>query len=131
MAGGTRRRAKSVRTDAWRWPVVVAFAAGLGYAYTIDRLPVQALFVYAGASVLAAVMYAFDKSAAVTQRSRTPENMLHLVSLLGGWPGALLAQGQFRHKTSKREFQVGFWVTVGLNCLALGWVMVGGLRGLL
>jgi len=30
--------------------------------------------------------------------------------LLGGWPGAFLAQRRFRHKCSKVSYQVVFWV---------------------
>ena len=44
-----------------------------------------------------------------------PESTLHLFDLLGGWPGALIAQQQFRHKTVKASFQAGFWMTVVLN----------------
>ncbi|WP_157598879.1 DUF1294 domain-containing protein [Rhodanobacter sp. Root561] len=52
-------------------------------------------------SLLSCLMYRADKSAAQEgrRRSRTPESHLHLVDLIGGWPGALIAQQQFRHKT--------------------------------
>jgi uncharacterized membrane protein YsdA (DUF1294 family) len=48
---------------------------------------------------------------------------LHLVALLGRWPGAALAQKRLRHKSSKIEFRRVFWATVALNCMALGWLM--------
>lgn len=38
-------------------------------------------------------------------RWRTPENTLHVAELLGGWPGALVAQQLFRHKTRKISYQ--------------------------
>jgi len=41
-------------------------------------------------------------------------------ALLGGWPGALVAQNRLRHKSSKMSFLVVFWATVLLNCVALG-----------
>jgi len=44
---------------------------------------------------------------------------LHLLSLLGGWPGALIGQGLFRHKTSKQSFQFMFWLTVAINIGAI------------
>lgn len=50
--------------------------------------------------------------------------MLHLVSLLGGRPGALLAQKVFRHKARKQPFQAVFWVAVLVNCLALAWLAI-------
>ena len=68
-------------------------------------------------------MYGFDKSAAQRGRQRTPENTLHIVALLGGWPGALLAQDLFRHKSSKAEVQWMFWTTVVVNCGALVWLL--------
>ena len=51
------------------------------------------------------------------------ERTLHLFSLLGGWPGALAAQRLFRHKSSKASFQTTYWITVALNCAALGWLL--------
>lgn len=35
-----------------------------------------------------------------------------MFELLGGWPGALIAQQKFRHKTRKVSFQVVFWAIV-------------------
>ena len=34
------------------------------------------------------------------------------VELLGGWPGALLAQQLLRHKTKKTSYQGVFWLIV-------------------
>lgn len=46
---------------------------------------------------------------------RVPENTLHLLALLGGWPGALYAQQTLRHKTQKTSFRIVFWMTVLAN----------------
>jgi uncharacterized membrane protein YsdA (DUF1294 family) len=73
------------------------------------------LLGYVGLSIFTFLMYAFDKSAAKSKRWRTPEKTLHLLSLSGGWPGALIAQQLLRHKTSKESFVVAFWLTVALN----------------
>jgi uncharacterized membrane protein YsdA (DUF1294 family)/cold shock CspA family protein len=78
------------------------------------------------ASGVACCMYYFDKTAARRGGQRTPENMLHLASLLGGWPGALLAQQRFRHKTAKRSFQMVFWATVVINLGLVGWLLRSG-----
>lgn len=74
---------------------------------------------YAVVSVLAYVTYAIDKQAAIKQRRRVSEKSLHLLGLLGGWPGGLLAQQWLRHKTRKTAFQVIFWLTVGANLACL------------
>lgn len=37
------------------------------------------------------------------------------MALLGGWPGALLGQRQFRHKTKKLSFLIVFWLVVVLH----------------
>lgn len=74
------------------------------------------LAAYALLSGLTFLIYAIDKSAARRQRRRVPENTLHLLALLGGWPGAWLAQRGLRHKSSKRSFRWRFWLTVVVNC---------------
>jgi uncharacterized membrane protein YsdA (DUF1294 family) len=74
------------------------------------------------ASLLTFIMYAWDKSAAKSGEWRTQESTLHLMSLAGGWPGALIAQQKLRHKTKKQSFRLVFWVTVLLNCGAFVWL---------
>lgn len=69
-------------------------------------------------------LYAFDKSAARRRARRVPEKTLHLFALLGGWPGALLAQKYLRHKTVKQPFRFVFWLTVLANCGLLVWLFV-------
>jgi uncharacterized membrane protein YsdA (DUF1294 family) len=59
-----------------------------------------------------------DKRKSLTRQWRTPERTLHLLELLGGWPGGLVAQQVFRHKTRKLSYQVIFWSIVALHGLA-------------
>ena len=66
--------------------------------------------------------YAIDKSAARKGQWRTEERSLHLLALLGGWPGALVGQRLLRHKSKKLSFQMDFWLTVVLNCAVLAWL---------
>jgi uncharacterized membrane protein YsdA (DUF1294 family) len=73
------------------------------------------LAAYGGVSVLAFFLYWSDKRKARADTWRTPENVLHAVELAGGWPGALLAQQVFRHKTRKVSFQLLFWLIVLLH----------------
>jgi len=73
------------------------------------------LAAYGIVSVLAFFLYWSDKRKARDNAWRTPENVLHAVELAGGWPGALLAQQVFRHKTRKVSFQLLFWLIVLLH----------------
>jgi len=84
-------------------------------------LPLGVAALYLTASFAAAVAYSIDKSSARSGAWRTPERSLHVLALIGGWPGALAAQRIFRHKSRKPSFRFAFWVTVALNCAALVW----------
>ncbi len=77
-------------------------------------------------SLLSYLSYWLDKAAARKGARRTPENTLHLLDLLGGWPGGLLAQQQFRHKTAKGSYQWIFWLSVLANLLANAWLLHSG-----
>ena len=85
-----------------------------------------ALAWYAVLSVASIIAYGVDKRAAVRHRWRIPESTLHLLALLGGWPGALAGQLAFRHKTRKRSFRAVFWLTVVANCAATAWLLSRG-----
>lgn len=87
----------------------------------LAKLPSVLLAFYFIMSVVTFIVYAVDKSAAQNARWRTPENTLHLLSLFGGWPGALIAQQKLRHKSKKQPFRMIFWFTVMLNFVALIW----------
>lgn len=105
-----------------RLPLLIAgiFLAFVALSTLAGKLPLAVLGLYIGASLAAFIAYAADKSAARNERWRVPENTLHLLALLGGWPGALIAQNRLRHKSSKTSFLVVFWATVLLNSGALG-----------
>ena len=47
---------------------------------------------------------------------------IHFLSLVCGWPGALVAQQTLRHKTQKKSFRLVFWLTVIINIVAFGWL---------
>jgi uncharacterized membrane protein YsdA (DUF1294 family) len=75
------------------------------------------------------MLYALDKSAAPRGGWRIAEKHLHLLDLLGGWPGGLLAQAKLRHKSSKTSFQVVFWLTVLVNIAVMAWMFHNGQLG--
>jgi len=66
-------------------------------------------------SVVTYFVYSKDKSAARAGTQRTSEKFLHFLSLIGGWPGAFIAQTRFRHKIRKPSFMLVYWLTVILN----------------
>ena len=70
-------------------------------------------------SLIAFAAHGLDKRAARLGRRRTPERTLHLLELIGGWPGALLAMKVFRHKTRKASY---FLVTA---LIVVVWIAVG------
>lgn len=84
------------------------------------HIPMLVAMAYLVISLMTFMAYALDKSAARFGQRRTPENTLFLYGLAGGWPGAIVAQQFFRHKSNKRTFQTRFWLTVLFNCVALG-----------
>lgn len=63
-------------------------------------------------SALTYGMYASDKRRARTGKWRVPESHLHFLEMIGGWPGAWLAQRRLRHKCSKGSYQVVFSLIV-------------------
>lgn len=82
------------------------------------HIPIIVGLAYGVLSLGCFVAYAIDKSAAREGRWRTSERTLLLLGLLCGWPGAVLAQQWLRHKSSKRSFQVLFWISVAINVAA-------------
>jgi uncharacterized membrane protein YsdA (DUF1294 family)/cold shock CspA family protein len=102
--------------DAGLFLLLVAASVAVG------RLPPEILLLYMGASLVTYFMYFWDKSAARTGAWRTQEITLHLLSLLGGWPGALIVQQTLRHKSRKASFQAVFWLTVLVNCGLFIWL---------
>jgi len=103
------------------WALV--FSVLLAAMVWSGHLPMIVAVAYLAVSLMTFVAYALDKSAAKSDRRRTPENTLFFFGLAGGWPGAIFAQQLFRHKSSKREFQTIFWLTVLLNCGGLVWML--------
>lgn len=128
MARNARRPVRP-RASAGRLPKAALGLASLaliaGGSWFAGLPPFVAL-AYAALSLLAFAAYALDKSAAQAGGRRIPENTLHLLSLLGGWPGALAAQQWLRHKSVKASFLAMFWTTVLLNLGALAWFVARG-----
>lgn len=85
------------------------------------------LVAYPMVSLLSFYQYWKDKNSAQQGRWRTAESTLQITALLGGWPGALLAQQVFRHKTRKLAFQLPFWLIVLVHqVVCFDWLMLNG-----
>ncbi|MGK0476899.1 MAG: uncharacterized membrane protein YsdA (DUF1294 family)/cold shock CspA family protein [Oleispira sp.] len=100
----------------------IIFCFGLLISVLIGKLPVIIGGLYIVMSLIAFIAYAVDKSSAQNGRWRTKESTLHILSLVGGWPGAYFAQTKLRHKSSKAEFKTVFRVTVFLNLGGFFWL---------
>lgn len=72
-------------------------------------------WLYIGMSLFTFVVFAKDKYAAIKGKWRTPEIGLQLLSLFGGWPGALMARSWFRHKSQKQPFTAVLWLLIVFN----------------
>lgn len=78
------------------------------------------LAIYLLMSVICFLVYWWDKRKSINGEWRIPEAHLHWLELLGGWPGALIAQQKLRHKNRKGSYQFVFWLIVVLHLVA--WV---------
>jgi uncharacterized membrane protein YsdA (DUF1294 family) len=103
--------------------VAALFLGFAGVMTLIGKLTAIVFWGYLVASAVCFLAYAVDKSAARAGRWRTSEQTLHLLALLGGWPGALIAQNLLRHKSQKTGFLLILGATVVINCGALVWLI--------
>jgi uncharacterized membrane protein YsdA (DUF1294 family) len=86
----------------------------LGAASFVPHSPLP-LLAYPIFSLVAVRFYARDKLAALRRMWRVPEQTLHLIEALGGWPGAYVAQRTMRHKTVKTEYRAVYWLIVAAH----------------
>jgi uncharacterized membrane protein YsdA (DUF1294 family)/cold shock CspA family protein len=101
--------------DGSSFLAIIIFVILFAVTVMFWRVPGWVPILYAAASFICFSAYQADKSAAVRGRWRTSESTLHFLAVIGGWPGAIVAQQLLRHKTTKASFRVTFWVTVAGN----------------
>ncbi|MGH8028898.1 MAG: DUF1294 domain-containing protein [Arenimonas sp.] len=104
------------------------YLATLAVGAATDRVPVALVYAVGIAAPVTFILHAMDKHSAATGQERTPENFLHFLALIGGWPGAAFAQQWLRHKSSKRSFRVAFDVTVVLHLIVAAWFVFPAVR---
>ena len=91
---------------------------------TVAALPYPLAMWFLLSSLLTWLIYGADKLAARKAWRRVPETTLLVLGLAGGWPGAILGQQCFRHKTQKQPFRTRFFISVALNVAALAGLYV-------
>lgn len=116
-------------------PVVRASAAGVLPIFAIvyivavailsftHLLPAYSFMFITLMNVLSYWLYAQDKEAVQLGNRRVPEQTLHIISFLGGWPAAWLAQQKLRHKTQKQPFRKIYFCSIVFNILLLLWLI--------
>ena len=94
---------------------LVAVALGVGlFALLALLTPLTPYLAWLAAwSVVAFGFFGYDKAQAQQQGWRVPEMVLHGLSLVGGFAGALAGMLVFRHKTRHGIF----WLVVALSAL--------------
>lgn len=97
---------------------IVAFVGVYAVASVLWPMPPWVAGVYVLTSILSFIVYAVDKRAATLGAWRISDSSLLSLGLIGGWPGAIIGQQVYRHKTRKRAFRLAFWGTVLLNTIA-------------
>lgn len=106
------------RHRSWATNLLIATPLVLsGYLLLLAKNPLP-FFCYCFFSILTMFLYGADKAHAATRQWRIPEVYLHILEILGGWPGALMAQNDFRHKTRKSLYQIIFKGIIVLHLIA-------------
>ncbi|KRW58148.1 cold shock and DUF1294 domain-containing protein [Pseudomonas sp. TTU2014-080ASC] len=144
-----RRKAKTGQREPAKWvtPRVVSEQGGIrnlsvklwvllslccvplwgAYQLFADKGIIWALLAYLLMSLISFGLYWHDKKQARQGQWRTHESTLHAVDLAGGWPGALVAQQAFRHKTRKLSFQLVFWLIISAHQVFwIDWLIFDG-----
>ncbi|GHD62247.1 hypothetical protein GCM10007350_17910 [Jeongeupia chitinilytica] len=105
-----------------RGPIDVLVMVMLGVlACVLARSPWPPAALVLVASIVSFVCYGYDKSQARQGGRRVPEATLHVLALIGGWPGAWFGQRAFRHKTVKTRFRLVFALAALTHLALLGW----------
>lgn len=98
--------------------VIPAFLFIAAAIASVQPVSTNWLIIYGVASVACFAGYGLDKRAASQKQWRVSETILLLIGLVGGWPGGIIGQEVFRHKTQKRTFRLLFWMSVAINMAA-------------
>lgn len=101
----------------------VGYIIAIALLRLFEYLPTGILPITLLMNAMSYWFYAQDKEAAQLGNRRVPENTLHLLSFLGGWPAAWLAQQKLRHKTQKQPFRQIYFCTIAFNIILIIWLI--------
>ncbi|MGV3581256.1 MAG: DUF1294 domain-containing protein [Methylophilus sp.] len=123
---------KSSRHSVWLELILITLLISILLISTyLNKLPIKISIWYLTVSLITFAIYGKDKLAAKFDYWRTSENTLHFLSIIGGWPGAMLAHKLLRHKSKKEEFRFTFWLTVIVNFIFLFLLQTSYIKSLL
>jgi uncharacterized membrane protein YsdA (DUF1294 family) len=74
-------------------------------------------------SLITFLVYGFDKAQSKHNGSRVPESVLHLLALVGGFPGGWAGRIVFHHKTQKVSFTLVLLISTALHIGLVYWVI--------
>ncbi len=60
--------------------------------------------IFKAVTIITFVLFVYDKHQGLNKGYRVAENILFVVSLMGGWVGGVCAMLVLRHKTNKNSF---------------------------
>ncbi|MCJ8323049.1 MAG: DUF1294 domain-containing protein [Rhizobiales bacterium] len=83
------------------------------------------LSIYTGMSLLCFILFFIDKTRSEANGWRIAELYLHIVELLGGWPGAYLGQKYIRHKTKKLKYKLILWLITFIHLAFWAYLIYG------
>jgi len=98
---------------------ITIFYIILFYFSKEESIQIYIIPYYIAISIFTFFIYSKDKDYAQDGSWRISENTLHLLSILGGWTGALIAQDKLQHKSSKFSFKIVFFLTILINIFLL------------
>ncbi len=122
---GTIRATHIERPATFNFAValVVWFASVLSASvYLFDYSPISCL-LYFLISAISYAIYAFDKSAEQRGSWRVPSLSLYLLALIGGWPGAILAQALLYYRYHDDQFKATLWLIALANFSLFCWTL--------
>ena len=102
----------------------ILYVTAMFYFQSIQWLPSWSLIFLTSVNLLSVIFYGMDKLAAIKRWQRTPEKHFYCLALLSGWPGSLVGQRLFNHKTTKPAFRRLFYLMVFINLiLTIGYLV--------